>query len=162
MQKCAIIVDDHIGKCCEYSVAKSASVQPRTNRFLSLRQTNGCPLDEQSSSGNYFLVIKLVATKVAVIGNLGRPGLKFEQFSILMEKIGFNVPDEMLTSVFLSVDLDQSSELFIRPRGGSAAGRPNFGGLVLGWIDADFAIQSPFRFFSSRDFFDGSHRSSRM
>ena len=45
---------------------------------------------------------------VAVIGNLGRPGLKFEQFSVLIQKIGFSLSDEQLKAIFLAVDLDQS------------------------------------------------------
>ena len=45
---------------------------------------------------------------VAVIGNLGRPGLKFEQFSVLIQKIGFSLSNEQLKAIFLAVDLDQS------------------------------------------------------
>jgi hypothetical protein len=45
---------------------------------------------------------------VAVIAKLGRPGLKFEQFSSLITKIGFNISEELLKSVFLMVDLDHS------------------------------------------------------
>jgi hypothetical protein len=45
---------------------------------------------------------------IEVIARLGRPGLKFEQFSLLVKKLGFNLSSDTLKHVFHLVDLDQS------------------------------------------------------
>merc|ERR1719146_463983 len=45
---------------------------------------------------------------VDVVAKLGRPGLKLKQFQMLVNKLGIELDEHILRSVFLLVDIDQS------------------------------------------------------